>query len=222
MYQKVLLAEDIDSINVAVSQTLSQMGIVQIDHVHYCDDALLKVKKALLDGVPYDLFICDLSFEQDHRVTLLQTGEEVISAVRLLQPELKVIVYSIEDKSFRLKSLFEKQQINAFVHKGRNSIFQLKNALTHVLKEATPFISPDLQHILKEQTIKEIDSFDVKLIQQLALGVSQDEMELKFKELGISPSSKSSIEKRISKLKDYFKATNTVHLIAIAKDLGIA
>jgi protein associated with RNAse G/E len=79
-----------------------------------------------------------------------------------------------------------------------------------------------LQHILKEQTIKEIDSFDVKLIQQLALGISQDEMEFKFKEMGISPSSKSSIEKRISKLKDYFKATNTVHLIAIAKDLGIA
>jgi two-component system capsular synthesis response regulator RcsB len=222
MYQKVLLAEDIDSINVAVKQILTQMGIVQVDHVHYCDDALLKVKKALFDGAPYDLFICDLSFEQDHRVTLLKTGEDVIRAVRLLQPDLKVVVYSIEDKRFRLKSLFEILAINAYVHKGRHSIFQLKNALEHLLAETTPFISPDLQHVLKEQSIREIDSFDVKLIQQLALGVSQDEMEYKFKELGISPSSKSSIEKRISKLKDYFKATNTVHLIAIAKDLGIA
>jgi DNA-binding NarL/FixJ family response regulator len=222
MYQKVLIAEDIDSINVAVRQTLTQMGIAQVDHVHYCDDALLKVKKALFDGAPYDLFICDLSFEQDHRVTLLKTGEDAISAVRLLQPDLKVVVYSIEDKPFRLKTLFEKLAINAYVHKGRNSIVQLQQALDHIQKESTPFISPELQHVLKEQSIREIDSFDVKLIQQLALGVSQDEMEYKFKELGISPSSKSSIEKRISKLKDYFKATNTVHLIAIAKDLGIA
>jgi hypothetical protein len=31
----------------------------------------------------------------------------------------------------------------------------------------------------------------------------------------------SSIEKRINKLKIYFKANNNVHLIAIAKDLGL-
>lgn len=221
MYQKVLLAEDIDSINLAVQQTLSQMGIAVIDHVKYGDDALLKVKKALLEGKPYDLFISDLSFEQDHRIVTLQTGEEVISAVKELQPDLKVIVYSIEDKSFRIKSLFEKQQIDGFVHKGRNSIYQLKTALSHIEKEASPFVSPHLQHIFKDSSVREIDQFDVQLIQQLAMGVSQDEMEMKFKELGISPSSKSSIEKRISKLKDYFKASNTVHLIAIAKDLGI-
>jgi two-component system capsular synthesis response regulator RcsB len=42
-----------------------------------------------------------------------------------------------------------------------------------------------------------------------------------FKHEGISPNSKSSIEKQVSKLKIYFKANNTVHLVAIAKDLGI-
>ena len=41
-------------------------------------------------------------------------------------------------------------------------------------------------------------------------------------EFKISPYHKSTIEKRIGKLKDYFKANNTVHLISIAKDLGIA
>lgn len=222
MYQKVLIAEDIDSINIAVTQTLSQLGISHIDHVKYCDDALLKIKKSILDKVPYDLFISDLSFEPDHRVVKIKTGEAAIVEIRKLQPDLKIIVYSIEDKSFRIKSLFENQKINAFVHKGRNSIEQLKTAISHTDDSDSIYVSPNLQYIFKDATAKEIDDFDVQLIKLLASGVSQDEMEAKFKELGISPSSKSSIEKRISKLKDYFKATNTVHLIAMAKDLGIA
>ncbi|MGL2965870.1 response regulator [Flavobacterium sp. XGLA_31] len=221
-YNKILIAEDIDSINIAVVQTLKQLGIVHIEHVKYCDDALLKVKKAILDGMPYDLFVCDLSFEADHRDVLLRTGEEAIAAIRKIQPELKIIVYSVEDKTFRIKSLFENLQINAFVHKGRNSIEQLKKAIDCIGTTTGTYISPNLQYIFKDTISREIDDFDVQLIKQLAMGVSQDEMELKFKELGITPSSKSSIEKRISKLKDYFKASNTVHLIAIAKDLGIA
>jgi hypothetical protein len=42
-----------------------------------------------------------------------------------------------------------------------------------------------------------------------------------FKNTGIIPNGSSSIEKRINKLKIYFKANNNVHLIAIAKDLGL-
>lgn len=221
MFKKVLIAEDIDSINIAVKQTLSELGISQIEYVKYCDDALLRIKKARQDNLPFDLFISDLSFESDYREVKIKTGEEAIAAIRKLQPDLKIIVYSIEDKSFRIKALFEKLQINAFVHKGRNSIEQLKVAIQNVQNGAS-YLSPNLQHIFRETNTRDIDEFDVQLIKQLSLGVSQDEMEAKFKELGISPSSKSTIEKRISKLKDYFKASNTVHLIAIAKDLGIA
>ena len=79
-----------------------------------------------------------------------------------------------------------------------------------------------MAHLLQDKVIKEIDDFDIELIKQLSYGVPQEKMDEKFKELGITPNSKSTIEKRVSKLKDYFKANNTIHLIAIAKDLGIA
>src|SRR6218665_92589 len=194
MFKKVLIAEDIDSINIAVKQTLSELGISEIEYVKYCDDALLRIKKANQDLLPFDLFISDLSFESDHREVKIKTGEEAIDAIRKIQPDLKIIVYSIEDKSFRIKSLFEKQQINAFVHKGRNSIEQLKTAIQNVYNAAS-YISPNLQHIFRETNTRDINEFDLQLIKQLSLGVSQDEMEAKFKELGISPSSKSSIEK---------------------------
>lgn len=77
------------------------------------------------------------------------------------------------------------------------------------------------QTALSHKTILEIDSYDIELVRQLSLGLSQDEISIHFKEQDISPYSLSSIEKRINKLKIYFKAKNTVHLVSMTKDLGL-
>lgn len=222
MYKRVLIAEDIDSIIIAVAQILNQMGITNIDLVKYCDDAVLKVKKAIADGEPYDLFISDLSFEPDHREVKIKSGDEAIQQIRKLQPEIKIVVYSIEDKGFRIKSLFDNSRINAYIHKGRNSIVQLQSAITKIQEKDTVYVSPNLEYLINDKNAREIDDLDIQLIKQLSIGFTQDEMEARFKELGISPNSKSTIEKRLGKLKDHFRANNLVHLIAIAKDLGIA
>jgi DNA-binding NarL/FixJ family response regulator len=221
MFQKVLIAEDVDSINIALNQILRELGITHIDHVKYCDDALFRVKKALADNEPYDLFISDLSFETDFREVQIKTGDEAIARIKALQPNIHVIVYSIEDKKFRIKALFENNHINAYIHKGRRSIDQLKTAIQQVFTTTDIYISPELEYILKDKKTREIDEVDILLIKELSNGISQDEIETQFKAQGITPNSRSAIEKRISKLKDYFKASNSIHLIAIAKDLGI-
>lgn len=222
MFKKVLLAEDIDSINIGVIQALNELGITELDHVKYCDDAVLRIRKSIADNVPYDLFISDLSFEQDHREAKIKSGEEAIHQIRILRPDIKIIAYSVENKPFRIKSLFSKSSINGYVLKGRNSIDELKEAIQLLAEQGDIYLSPSLSHILKDKTTREIDDYDIHIIRQLALGIKQDDLENRFKELGITPNSKSTIEKHISKLKDHFRANNTVHLVAIAKDLGIA
>ncbi|MNR56631.1 hypothetical protein D3C85_1772410 [compost metagenome] len=62
---------------------------------------------------------------------------------------------------------------------------------------------------------------DIHILKHLAEGTSQDEIIEIFKNSDIKPNSKSAIEKRLSKLKDFFKANNTVHLVSITKDMGI-
>lgn len=221
MFSKVLFAEDLDSINVAVASTLDELKIAEKDSVKYCDDALLKIKKALQANKPYQLLITDLSFKEDFRTNTLNSGEELIAAIKQMQPSIKVVVFSVEDKICRIKSLFENLHIDAFVLKGRKSMPELKKAIQFVFDGNTSYIAPDLSYILQDKTINKIDNYDIQLIEQLSYGIAQEKMDLKFKELGIEPNSKSTIEKRIGKLKDYFKAKNTVHLIAIAKDLGL-
>jgi DNA-binding NarL/FixJ family response regulator len=221
MFNKVLVAEDFDSISITVGQALEELSVSEIHHAKYCDDALLKIKKALHDNVPYDLLISDLSFKTDHQENKLNSGDELIAAVKKLQPNIKIVVFSIEDKSFRVKSLFDKLGINAFVAKGRNSIPELKKAIQGVFDNESKILSQELSHALRDKSLIEIESYDISLLKSLSKGLILDEIALDFKKSDIIPNGSSSIEKRINKLKIFFKTNNNVHLIAIAKDLGL-
>ena len=136
--------------------------------------------------------------------------------------ELKKLYSRIKELGYSL-SLSEKAK--AYVaEKGFDRQFgarPLKRAIQKTYNNEPENISPELLYLLQDKTTSEIDNYDVQLIKYLSIGISQENIEAEFKKEGISPNSKSSIEKHINKLKIYFKANNTVHLVAIAKDLGI-
>ncbi|KRD12749.1 transcriptional regulator [Flavobacterium sp. Root901] len=221
MFKKVIIAEDFEEFNLAVKQTLNDLDIANFQHAKYCDDAFLKIRKAIQDNEPYDLLISDLSFKKDHREVNIGSGDELIQKVRELQPDIKIIAYSIEDKNLRIKSLFDNAEIDAFVLKGRNSIEELKKAIKIIAASDQKFISPEVASALQEKNNYEIDDVDIKILKYLSAGTSQDEIIEIFKSTDIKPNSKSAVEKRLSKLKDFFKANNTVHLVSITKDMGI-
>jgi two-component system capsular synthesis response regulator RcsB len=220
MCKKILIAEDLDIINTGLVSLLKDLNIEIIDYTKYCDEAFIKIKKAIQDNNPYDLLITDLSFTDDYRNANIKSGEDLIKQIRFIDPLLKIIVYSVEDKAFTIKLLFDKYKINGFVHKGRNSMSQLKTAFEKVSINSK-YISPDLAHVLQNKVVKEIDDYDIALLSHLAQGISIEELPSKLQKQNISPNSKSSIEKHLLKLKEYFKANNNTHLVAIAKDLGV-
>ncbi len=77
---KVLIVDDIDFNDIAAVQVLKELEVPEIDFAKYCDDALLKIKKAYKDNEPYELLITDLSFKIDYRENILNSGEELIAA----------------------------------------------------------------------------------------------------------------------------------------------
>lgn len=80
----------------------------------------------------------------------------------------------------------------------------------------------DLDRIsISESDHDRIDDIDIQILKYLAAGISQDEIIEIFKNSDIKPNSKSAMERKVSKLKDYFKANNTIHLVSITKDIGI-
>jgi DNA-binding NarL/FixJ family response regulator len=221
MFKKVIIAEDLDAMNLGIQQVLKDLNIVHFQHSKYCDEALLKVRKAIQDNEPYDLLISDLSFKTDHREVKIANGDELVQKIRELQPNIKIIAYSVEDKSYRIKSLFDNAGIDAFVLKGLNSIEELKKAINLIGTSDQKFISPEVASALQEKNNYEIDDLDIQILKHLSLGTPQDDITETFKALNVTPNSKSTIEKRIAKLKDSFKANNTIHLVSITKDMGI-
>ncbi|HTG66715.1 MAG TPA: hypothetical protein VL859_10105, partial [Flavobacterium sp.] len=122
----------------------------------------------------------------------------------------------------KIKSLFNILEINAYVVKGRNSVEELKKAISSIYNNETRIILPQfVANTLTEKSIIEIESYDISLLTLLSKGLLLNEIVTEFKNSGITPNSNSSIEKRTNKLKTYFKANNNVHLIAIAKDMGL-
>ena len=220
MFRKVLIAEDMDNINKGLETTLSELGITVTEHVQYCDEAYLKIRKAMLDNQPYELLIADLSFVKDHRDQKLTSGEALIEAVKQHQPDIKVIVYSVEDRLQKVRKLMTVYCADAYVCKGRQGLKELAKAIQLVYGNKQ-YLSPGVAKALSNKYDPEINAFDLQLIKLLAEGWTQDEISKYLKIRKISPSSLSTIEKRIRRLKDQFRANSPAHLALIAKDQGL-
>lgn len=220
MFEKVLVAEDMDDISKGVVSTLTELGIKNIDQVQYCDDAHLKILKAEKDQAPYDLLITDLSFSSDHRHQKISGGDQLARLVKRDHPELKIIMYSVEDRLQMVRSMFERNGVDAYVCKGRHGLKDLSMAIEQVY-QGEQYLSPWVAHALHPRQKLDIDDFDLLVIEKLSQGLSQDEISAVLKKRAISPNSLSTIEKRLNRLKIEFKANNTVHLVSKVKDLGL-
>ena len=221
MFQKVLIAEDMDFINSGIKAELTKLGIRQIDYVQYCDEALLKLKRAHLDNIPYDLLISDLSFEKDATEQQITSGDALVKAVRKEFPDLKIAMFSIEDKTYTIQKLFNEYKINAYVWKSRDGLRELKQALQKIYNSESLYISPHCANTIFKSEAVEIADYDIFLIKCLSDGYSQEQISDKLKEKNWLPTSISSIEKKLKFLREHFNANNPTHLVSIAKDLGL-
>ena len=220
MFKKVLVADDLVSINEGVVQTLNSLDITGVKQVTYCDEAYLHIKKADKDNYPYELLITDLSFVADHRKQRFTSGDELAAVIKKEHPNIKIIIYSVEDRFQRVRQLYNDIHIDAFVCKGRDGIAELKEAITTIYG-GNRYISPKVAMALSKNANLEIDEYDITLMRLLSYGYSQEEISIELKEKNASPSSVSAIEKKLNKLKIQFRANNAIHLVALVKDLGL-
>lgn len=220
MFKRVLIAEDHETTSISVRKTLEELGITKTDYTYYCDDALMHIKKNVLSEQPYDLLITDLSFEEDHRKQKLLGGTELIAAVRALQPSLKVLVFSAENKVAVIDSLFKELAINAYVRKARHDAKELKLAIEAIAINKT-YISEHLKQVVKQKNVHEFSSYDITIISLLSQGTLQKEIPAYLQKNNIKPSGLSSVEKRLNLMKEVLNFSKNEQLVAYCKDFGI-
>ncbi|WP_316748088.1 response regulator [Pedobacter gandavensis] len=220
MFKRVLIAEDQESANISVQKTLADLGITNTEYTFYCDDALMLLRKGLQSDQPYDLLITDLSFEEDHRLQKISDGIELARAVKQMQPDLKILVFSAENKAAIVDELFKEIGINGYVRKARHDAKDLKLALDAIYKNKI-YLSADLKQTVKEKNAYEFTDFDITIISQLLKGTLQKDIPYYLQENNIKPSGLSSVEKRLNLMKEALEFTKNEQLVAYCKDFGI-
>lgn len=219
MITKVLIAEDHESANISVQKTLEELAIINIVYVYYCDDALNKIAQAVKAGNSFDLLITDLYFEQDSCKQMLEGGMELITAAREVQPDLKVLVFSAENKPAIIDQLHKRYDIDGFVRKARNDARELKEAIGEIARHRRYF-PRHIKQLIDKKNAYSFSDFDIRIISLLAQGMLQKDIPAHLQRNGIKPSGLSSIEKRLNQMKDALGFTKNEQLVAHCKDLG--
>jgi two-component system capsular synthesis response regulator RcsB len=219
MIKKVLIAEDHESANISIQKTLEELKVEEVDKVFYCDDALSKIIIAQKAGKPYDLLISDLYFEPDGRPQKIAGGAKLIPAAREVQPELKVLIFSAENKPAVIDSLFKNQFIDGYVRKARNDAKELQVAFEKISRNQRHY-PKHLADFMKNQHAYEFSDLDITIISLLAEGIPQKNIPDSLLEHQIK-CSLSNMEKRLKKMKEVFEFTKNEQLILFCKEMGI-
>jgi len=220
MFKNVLIAEDHESASISVQKTLADLGIVRSDYAYYCDDALTRIKKALLGNEPYELLITDLSFEDDGHQQKISGGEALIAAARQVQPGLKVLVFSAEQKAAAISALFHELEVNGYVRKARRDAQELKKAIESIYKNKQHMPAEFRQDIRQHNAHNFTADYTV-IIRLLSSGVAQKDIPAYLEQNQIRPSGLSSLEKRLNLIKEALAFSKNEQLVAYCKDKGI-
>lgn len=221
MFQKVLIVEDHQTMNYSMQRTLEDLGIPNDirNSVYYCDDAFGRIQKAIKENLPYELLVTDLSFVDDLPVQAIKDGKALIKAAKAIQPSLKVLVFSSENRLAEAQTLFNELAIDAFVPKGRGDTQDLKLAIQAVF-ENKKYISVHLKKAINEK-VYFFEPIDKAILNLLVKGIQQKEMQPHLVAMNITPNGLSSIEKRLKMIREALEMTSNQQLIAYCKDQKI-
>lgn len=219
MLRNVLIAEDHECANISVQKTLRDLGIENTDYVYYCDDALKRITKSQ-EAEPYDLLITDLYFDEDENPQIIKGGMELIEEARKIQPRLKVLVFSAENKAGIVEKLYNELNVDGYVCKGRRDAQELRIALDTITKNRRHF-PVQLRQAIKQKNTYDFSDFDITIISLLSNGMLQKDIPAYLQQNQIRPSGLSSVEKRLNRMKEVLEFTKNEQLVAFCKDNGI-
>ncbi len=222
MFKKVLIAEDHEMTNFSVQRTLTELGIANDtrNYVYYCDHALMRIQKGLQENAPYELLITDLSFIDDGTQQKISKGSELIKVAKQLQPDLKILVFSMEHRAEIANSLIKELNIDAFVPKGRKDAQDLKMAIETIYQDKK-YLSSHLKRSGEERKDYHFTDFDKIILQLLSKGILQKDIPFHLQQKNIKPSGLSSVEKRLNLIKEILEFSNNEQLIAYCKDIKV-
>lgn len=219
-FENILVVEDQEMANLSLRITLESLQLPRPLHSYHTDHAVTLLRKALSEGDPYDLLITDLYFEDEGTAKQLPDGAELIKEAKCLQPGLKVLVFSGENKIGMIRRLYEEMAIDGFVRKGRGDAQNLKDALEQIAQNRR-YYPREYRSLSAQQNQYDFSDYDKAIVRLLNEGYSQQEIADWLEANEMLPFGLSSVEKRLKLMRTAMNFNKNQQLIGFCKDLGI-
>ncbi|RZL20324.1 MAG: response regulator transcription factor, partial [Pedobacter sp.] len=144
----------------------------------------------------------------------------LIEAVKKIQPQIKVLVFSAETNPAVIDNLFKNLRINGYVRKARHDAKDLKKAIETITLNKI-YLSEDLRQSLKQKNAFEFTQYDITIISLLSQGTLQKDIPNYLQQNKIKPAGLSSVEKRLGSMREALEFSKNEQLVAYCKDFGI-
>tara|TARA_R100000789_G_C3009169_1_gene150858 strand:- start:559 stop:1221 length:663 start_codon:yes stop_codon:yes gene_type:complete len=193
---KILLVDDHHMILEGYKNVLSKKNFqgtkLLIDTADNCD---LAWKKIHLEN--YQIVFLDINFPVQKSSEIL-SGEDLGVKIKRKFPDIKIVILTVLEDSFRLHNILSNINPDGFLLKGETTSQELLRCLEKVV-EAPPYYGPKISKILRSDlTNKSIDEIDRIMLYQLSLGTKTKDL-TKFVHLSLR-----AVEDRKKRLKEIF------------------
>lgn len=193
----VLLIDDHHMILEGYSNVLSRIDTeaqqFKVDTADDCDLAWKKIERGT-----YDVIFLDINFPVSEESKIL-SGEDLGIKIRRQFPEMKIVILTILEDSFRLRNILGNVNPEGFLLKGETTSKELVQCLEKVLT-APPYYGTRISKLLHSSSIQNtsIDEIDRIMLYQLSLGTKTKDL---TEHVNLSL---RAVEDRKKKLKEVF------------------
>ena len=212
----ILMIDDHPMVLEGYMATMNKVQGVETTHLDRAcslDEAVHKVKYQ--KSTPIDLIFLDICMPPSQDKKLL-SGEDLGIYLRKKHPNIKILILTMLNDTFRLESIMKSIQPDGLMVKSKVTPEKLEEALRAIVQGKCYFgemINGMVRKPLVEETA--IDEFDRKILYFISLGEKMKDLPKKI------PLSMPTIERRKRRLKCLFDVKEDRLLLKRAKEKGL-
>lgn len=218
---KILIADDHQLIIEGILSYLKDINNLEIETTNSCDEAFTKIKVALTQD-PFHILFTDLSFDNANENSNIDSGENLIKAIRSEKTGIKIGVITGHSETNRIFNVIQNLKPSAYLLKGKCNTNELNFAIQKMLAGDVYFTHDIHQKLLKRALIEiQMDEVAIQILKELPNHPKISNLEGVITKGDGSFLKIRSIENKLAKLRTDLQANNNTDLVLKAKELGI-
>ena len=172
---KILLVDDHHMILEGYKNVLSKKNFLEIkvliDTADNCDLAWEKISKE-----NYQIIFLDINFPVQPGNKIL-SGEDLGVKIKREFPDIKIVILTVLEDSFRLHNILSNINPDGFLLKGETTSQELLRCLEKVV-DTPPYYGPKISQILRSEVTNKssVDEIDRIILYQLSLGTKTKDL----------------------------------------------